>query len=70
MHPAIKYTVEKPEIIQKDGKLIQRLVFLSLKLHMDNDGIIWTDVFYKPTNTQLPESSPKSRERQHPLLSG
>ena len=51
MHPAIKYTVEKPDIIKQNGKDVQTLVFLSLLLHLDIDGNIWTDVYYKPTNT-------------------
>ena len=51
MHPAIKYTVEKPDIIRQNGKDVQTLVFLSLLLHLDIDGNIWTDVYYKPTNT-------------------
>ena len=51
MHPSIKYTVENPEIINQDGKNVQTLVFLSLIIHLNDDGDIWTDVFYKPTNT-------------------
>lgn len=51
MHPAIKYTVAQPERLMEHGKQIQRLVFLSLLLHLDSDGNIWTDVFYKQTNT-------------------
>ena len=51
MHPAIKYTVEQPERIVSDGMQIQRLVFLSLILHLDERGDIWTDVHYKATNT-------------------
>ena len=51
MHPAIKYTVEEPEIIRIAGQLVQILVFLSLLIHLSEDGSIWTDIHYKPTNT-------------------
>ena len=52
MHPAIQYTIEQSELVKySDGKMIQILVFLSLLLHMNNEGDIWTNVFYKETNT-------------------
>ena len=50
MHQALKYTVEEPEI-QTDGKdTVQRQVFLSILLHLDNEGHVWTNVHYKETN--------------------
>ena len=51
MHPAIRYTVAQPERLTIAGKRLQRLVFLSLILYLDEDGNIWTDVHYKQTNT-------------------
>ena len=51
MHPALKYTVEKSEYIEVNGKLIQKLIFLALVLYLDSLGNIWTDVHYKSTNT-------------------
>ena len=51
MHPAIQYTMEKAEISIVNGVLIQKLVFLSLLIFLDSNGNIWTDVFYKQTNT-------------------
>ncbi len=54
MHPAIQYTIEKPELIrdkEMEGKSVQKLVFLALILHLNEQGDIWTNVFYKETNT-------------------
>ena len=51
MHPAIKYTIDKAEIVKDGGKEVQRLVFLSLILNLDDEGNIWTNVHYKDTNT-------------------
>ena len=51
MHPAIRYTMEKAARGSVDGKATQRLIFLSIILFLDYDGKIWTDVFYKQTNT-------------------
>ena len=51
MHPAIQYTIEKAKKLLIDGKLVQMLVFLSLLIFLDENGYIWTDVFYKHTNT-------------------
>ena len=51
MHPAIRYTLEKAKRIFVDGKLAWMLVFLSLIIYLGDDGEIWTDVFYKQTNT-------------------
>ena len=51
MHPALRYTVENPELVTDGDLLVQRLVFLSLILFLSERGNIWTDVFYKETNT-------------------
>ena len=51
MHPSIKYTVENPDLTEEDGNPVQKLVFLSLIIFLDEQGNIWTDVFYKDTNT-------------------
>ena len=50
MHPSIKYTVEEPEMSMTDGELIQSLVFLSILIHLNEEGFIWTNVHYKETN--------------------
>ena len=51
MHPSLQYTMERAENVLVDGVLVQKLVFLSLIIYLDNNGNIWTDVHYKPTNT-------------------
>ena len=51
MHPAIQYTLEKAKRLKIDGKLVQLLVFLSILIYLDENGEIWTDVYYKETNT-------------------
>ena len=51
MHPKIQFTIGKPEIIYENGICIQKLVFLSLILHLDSNGNTWTNVYYKDINT-------------------
>ena len=51
MHPAIQYTMERAKRIMVDKTLAQKLVFLSLIIYLSESGKIWTDVFYKQTNT-------------------
>ena len=51
MHPMLRYTVENPELLVDGDVQVQRLVFLSLILFLCERGYIWTDVFYKETNT-------------------
>ena len=51
MHPAIQYTLEKAKRILVGDTLVQVLVFLSILIFLDEHGNIWTDVYYKPTNT-------------------
>lgn len=54
MHWSIQYTIEESEIVRdKDGgfDLIQKLVFLALILHLNDVGDLWTNVYYKDTNT-------------------
>ena len=50
MHPSIQYTVEEADSIIEGGVVIQILVFLSILLHLDDKGNIWTNVHYKETN--------------------
>jgi hypothetical protein len=50
MHPSIKYTVEEPDIVTEEERTVQKLVFLSILLHLDDEGNIWTNVHYKETN--------------------
>ena len=51
MHPAIRYTIEKAKRVLVKGVLVQMLVFLSILIFLDENGNIWTDVYYKDTNT-------------------
>ena len=50
MHPSIKYTVEEPDMTMTDGELVQCLVFLSILIYLNREGLIWTNVHYKETN--------------------
>ena len=43
--------MERAQIVIINGVEIQKLVFLSLIIHLDSNGNIWTNVYYKPTNT-------------------
>ena len=51
MHPAIQYTMERAERILVGMTPTQKLVFLSLIIYLNVSGKIWTDVYYKQTNT-------------------
>ena len=51
MDPSIRWTITRAEFCEEDGDSAQRLVFLSLILFLSTVGKIWTDVFYKETNT-------------------
>ena len=48
---SIRYTVQQPERLLIEGNRIQRSVFLSLIIHLDQEGVIWYNVHYKQTNT-------------------
>ena len=50
MDESIQYTVEEPEVNVVDDKTIQNQVFLSINLHLDDQGNVWTNVHYKDTN--------------------
>ena len=51
MNQYIQFTIGKPEWTMLDNTIVQKLVFLSLILYLDSNGNLWTDVFYKETNT-------------------
>ena len=50
MHPSIKFTFEKAEIIYENDKKIQVLNFLDIKVILHEDMTVETDIYYKPTN--------------------
>ena len=50
MHPSIQYTVDEADTKIEGGLLVQFLVFLSILLHLDENGNLWTNVHYKETN--------------------
>ena len=50
MHPSIKFTFEKSEIVYQNGKKTQILNFLDIKVILHEDSTIETDIYYKPTN--------------------
>ena len=51
MHPPIKITFEKPEIIYENEKKVQVLNFLDAKIILHEVNSVETDIYYKPTNT-------------------
>ena len=59
MHPSIKFTLEKPEIIHENEKKVQVLTFLVVKTILHEDNSIKIDVYCSPTNTDnfLPYNS-------------
>ena len=50
MHPSIRYTVDEPDTKSYGERIVQILIFLSILLHLDDEGNIWTNVHYKETN--------------------
>ena len=64
MHPLIKFTFEKPEIIYENEKEKHVLSFLDVK-HEGNS--VETDTYYKPTNTHdyLPYNSAYHDQRKN-----
>ena len=59
MHPSIKFTFEKPEIIYENEKKVQVLNFLDGKIILHKNNSVETDIYYKPVNTHnyLPNNS-------------
>ena len=59
IHPSIKITFEKPEIIYENEKKVQVLNFLDIKIILHGEHSVETDIYYKPTNTHyyLPYNS-------------
>ena len=51
MHSAIQWTVTEPSPETLRGKPADCNIFLSLKVFMTEDGDIYTDIFYKETNS-------------------
>ena len=51
MHPSIKFTFEKPEIIYENEKKAQVLNFLYVKRILHEDNWVGTDICHKLTNT-------------------
>ena len=62
MHPSIKFTFEKPEIVYENENKVQVLNFLDVKIILHEDNSVETDIYYKPTNTHdyLPYDSAHS----------
>ena len=60
MHPSIKFTFEKPEIIYENEKKAQVLNFLYVKIILHEGNWVRTDICHKLTNTHyyLPYDSP------------
>ena len=50
MHPSIKFTFKKAEIIYENDKKIQVLNFLDIKVILHEDMTVETDIYYKLTN--------------------
>ena len=63
MHPSIKFTFEKPEIIYENEKKVQVLNFLDVKIILHEDNSVETDIYYKSTSTHdyLPYDSARPR---------
>ena len=63
MHPSIKFTFEKQEIIYENEKKLQVLNFLDVKIILHEDNSVETDIYYKSTNTHdyLPYDSARPR---------
>ena len=49
MHPSIKFTFEKPEIIYENEKKVEVLYYLDVNIILNEDNSVKTDVYYKPT---------------------
>ena len=50
MHPKIKFTEEKAEFLTINGLKTQRLNFLDVTILLNENNLLETDVYYKPTN--------------------
>ena len=51
MHPSIKFTFEKPEIIYENKQKVQVLNFLDVKLILYKGNSVETNIYYNLTNT-------------------
>ena len=51
MDPAIIFTLEESESITFKGRKVEKLNFLDISIIIDEEGFIYTDVYYKPTNS-------------------
>ena len=51
MNPSIKFTFENPEIIYENEKKVYILNFLDVKIILNEDNSVETDIYCKPTNT-------------------
>ena len=51
MDNAIKFTLEDSETISLNSRNIERINFLDISIILDENGVISTDIYYKPTNS-------------------
>ena len=51
MHPLIKFTYEKPEIIYENGRKVKFLNSRDIKIILHEDNSVEKDLYYKLTNT-------------------
>ena len=51
MDNAIKSTLEDSETISLNNRDIERINFLDINIILDENGVISTDIYYKPTNS-------------------
>ena len=51
MYPSTKFTSEKPEVIHENGKKVQVLNLLDVKIILSKDNSVETNIYYKPTNS-------------------
>ena len=51
MHPLIKFTYEKPEVIYENGKKVKVFNSRDIKIILHEDNSVEKDLYYKLTNT-------------------
>ena len=70
MHPAIKYTFEKTNVIVENSESCQVLNFLDVSVILHSDHTIETDIYYKDTNSHdyLPYESANSDHSRDNVL--
>ena len=70
MHPAIKYTFEKTNVIVENSESCQVLNFLDVSVILHSDHTIETDIYYKDTNSHdyLPYDSANSDHSRDNVL--